>query len=217
MSQLTLDFGPPPPPALANFVAGRNRECLAALQALLAQLRSGQSPDGRFIYIWGPIGSGKSHLAAALESNRLPQLRIVDDCQRLSPPAQEALFHQFDAMMQAPAAALVGFGDEPPARLPVMPELASRLSWGMVFCLEPLADDELQAALEQASRERGLAIGDDVWRYLLHHTPRDMVGLKSILDGLDRLSLERKRPITLPLLRTLLQQSGDRLPATDAR
>ncbi|MEO6269723.1 MAG: DnaA/Hda family protein, partial [Lautropia sp.] len=143
--------------------------------------------------------------------------RIVDDCQRLSPPAQEALFHQFDAMMQAPVSALVGFGDEPPARLPVMPELASRLGWGMVFCLEPLADYELQAALGQASRERGLTIGDEVWGYLLRHTPRDMVGLKSILDGLDRLSLERKRPVTLPLLRTLLQQSGDRLPAADAR
>ena len=212
MSQLTLNFGPPSPPGLDNFVAGRNRECLAALRALLEQLRERTSPSNRFLYVWGPKGSGKSHLATALKAQRLEQLTVVDDCHRLAETEQEQLFHRFNAMTQSPGLALVAFGDAPPARLSLMPELASRLSWGMVFGLEPLDDDELQTAIEHAARERGLSIAGDVSGYLLRHTRRDMAALKVILDGLDRLSLEQKRPVTLPLLRTLLKGDTEKSP-----
>jgi DnaA family protein len=212
VSQLLLDFGPPPAPTLANFVAGRNVECLAALGALLRQLHQGEPPTGRFVYVWGTPGTGKSHLAAALRAQGLSRLTVVDDCQLLAADGQRELFHRFDAMTQAPGLALVAFGDRPPARLPVMPELASRLGWGIVFLLEPLADDELEVALERAARDRGLPIGTDVIDYLLRHTRRDMSGLKALLDGLDRLSLERQRPVTLALLRALLEDGREAAP-----
>jgi DnaA family protein len=44
--------------------------------------------------------------------------------------------------------------------------------------------------------------------YLLTHFRRDMPSLSAMLDALDRYSLETQRPITLPLLRELLQ-SGE--------
>jgi DnaA family protein len=37
------------------------------------------------------------------------------------------------------------------------------------------------------------------------HTARDMQSLLRVLEALDRFSLETRRPITLPLLRQLLQ------------
>ncbi len=40
--------------------------------------------------------------------------------------------------------------------------------------------------------------------YLLTHYRRDMPSLMALLDALDRFSLEQKRAVTLPLLRTLL-------------
>lgn len=216
MSQLTLDFGPPPAAGFANFVAGRNRECVQTLRALPAQLRAGSDPANRFIYVWGPPGSGKSHLAAALRADAPDGLAVVDDCQDLAPAAQEALFHRFNAMAQAAGQALVTFGDQPPPRLALMPELASRLAWGIVFALEPLGDDDLQAAMQGAAQERGLPVGPEVLAYLLRHTRRDMASLKTILDGLDRLSLQQQRPITLSLLRSFLEgpasDEPDRLP-----
>lgn len=216
MSQLVLDFGPPPAPALGNFVPGPNGECLAALRALVDELRAGAIPANRFVYVWGPAGTGKSHLAESLERQDLARLAVVDDCQRLDAAAQARLFHRFDAMAQSPADALVVFGDRPPARLPVMPELASRLAWGMVFALEPLGDADLRTAIEQAALARGLAIGDEVCTYLLRHTRRDMSSLKAVLDGLDRLSLQQKRPVTLPLLRRLLDAGHGRPAAAVA-
>ena len=208
MSQLPLDFGPPPAAGFDNFVAGRNRECLQTLQALPSQLRAASDPSSRFVYVWGPAGSGKSHLAAALQSQAAPGLVVDDDCQKLDAQAQEQLFHRFNAIAQSTGEALVTFGDQPPPRLSLMPELASRLAWGIVFGLEPLGDDELLAAMQAAAQERGLPVGEEVLGYLLRHTRRDMASLKTILDGLDRLSLERQRPVNLSLLRDLLKGAG---------
>ena len=74
--------------------------------------------------------------------------------------------------------------------------------------LEPLGDDDLAAAMEAAAHERGLSLGPDVPAYLLRHTRRDMASLKTIIDSLDRLSLEQKRPVTLALLRSLLRSGA---------
>ena len=201
---MILDFGPPPVADLDNFVPGRNGECLAALRALPVQLRDGVDPPNRFVYVWGPPGCGKTHLATALTAHELPQLTVVDDCDRLTAAAQQQLFHRFDAIAQLPGQALVTFGNAPPARLALMPELASRLAWGIVFALEPLGDEDLAAAVEHAALERGLVLGPDVPAYLLTHTRRDIGSLKTIIASLDRLSLQQKRPVTLTMLRSLL-------------
>ncbi|MBS0320055.1 MAG: DnaA regulatory inactivator Hda, partial [Proteobacteria bacterium] len=51
------------------------------------------------------------------------------------------------------------------------------------------------------ARARGLALPDDVVHWLLTHAPRDMSALVATLEALDRYSLARGRPVTLPLAR----------------
>jgi len=60
MQQLLLDIRPPAQPELARFVAGRNVELMAQLQAML----DGSAAE-RMVYVWGAPGSGKSYLLAA--------------------------------------------------------------------------------------------------------------------------------------------------------
>ena len=60
MQQLLLDIRPPAKPELARFVAGRNVELMAQLQAML----DGSAAE-RMVYLWGAPGSGKSYLLAA--------------------------------------------------------------------------------------------------------------------------------------------------------
>src|SRR5713101_3818245 len=55
MQQLLLELAPPPPPTLDNFSPGENG---AALKALREALEDGE----RFVFLWGPGGSGKTHL-----------------------------------------------------------------------------------------------------------------------------------------------------------
>lgn len=203
--QLTLDFGPPPPPSFDNFVPGNNEECVAMLRQLVTRLKAGETAEPRFFYVWGPQSAGKSHLAESLTRAGCPTLMVVDDVDQYSKPRQRTLFHRFNELIGLPDHALVVFGNQPPARLKLLPELVSRLSWGMVLGLEPLDDEALAAALAHTAHERGLTFGADLTNYLLRHTRRDMASLKAVLDGLDRLAWERKRPLTLPLLKDYLQ------------
>jgi len=128
----------------------------------------------------------------------------INDCERLSGAQQIALFNLFNEVRAHPASALVATGNVAPLGLSVREDLRTRLGWGLVFQLTPLSDESKASALKHAARERGIALADDVPAYLLTHFRRDMPSLMTLLDELDRFSLEQKRAVTLPLLRTML-------------
>ncbi len=223
VSQLALDLGPPPPPTFDNFVVGDNREALDAARSLLGPARGAAS---RFLYLWGPPSSGRSHLLRALEgaapsgtARRLDprsapeafafdasvRLWLVDDCDRLDRPRQAASFHLFDAVAADGAAALACAGEQPPGRLALMPELATRLGWGLVLQLRRLSDTDTAQALACTFAERGLAVAADVVPWLMTHAPRDLGSLRALVDAIDGYALARKRAITVPLLREFAQ------------
>jgi DnaA family protein len=97
-----------------------------------------------------------------------------------------------------------------PARLQLRPDLLTRLGWGLVFQVHVLSDDDKRVALKRHAAARAFDLRDEIVEYLLRHLKRDLPSLMAVLDALDRYSLETKRPITLPLLRQLLQsESGE--------
>lgn len=223
VSQLALDLGPPPPPTFDNFVVGDNREALDAARALLGP---SQGAASRFLYLWGPASSGRSHLlqaiagaAPAQASRRLdpgsppdafafePTVRLwtIDDCDRLDRARQAAAFHLFDAVAADGAASLACAGEGPPGRLALMPELATRLGWGLVLQLRRLSEADTAEALARTFAERGLAAAPDVVPWLMTHAPRDLGSLRALVDAIDRYALARKRAITVPLLREFAQ------------
>jgi len=222
--QLTLDLGTPPPSTFDNFHTGANAELVARLSGLDAALAAGPVTDRTF-YVWGEPGNGRSHLLHALVHNAPPgharylgpqsalaafvfdprvAIYAVDDCDALSGAQQIALFNLFNEVRAHPTCALVATGGAAPMGLAVREDLRTRLGWGLVFHLAPLSDDGKAAVLKLAARERGIALADDVPAYLLTHFRRDMPSLMALLDALDRFSLEQKRAVTLPLLRTML-------------
>jgi DnaA family protein len=182
----------------------------------------------RVFYIWGDAGSGRSHLLHAL-CHAAPERRArllvpnsplssfvfdpevalyaIDDCDRLPPARQIAAFNLFNEVRASSHVAFVATGGDSPMALTsrtIRDDLRTRLGWGLVYRLAPLSDDDKITALAIAARERGLMLAADVPPYLLNHFQRDMPSLKSWLDALEQFSLERKRPITLPLLRAML-------------
>ena len=217
MKQLVLDIAAPPAPTLDNFVPGRNGELLAALRGLLSRA------DGRFIYLWGADGSGRSHLLhAALAAARaggkpaqpfaaatafdLPQdaLVVADDVHLLDADAQVALFDLYNRL-RAGNGALLASGDAAPAQLAVRQDLKTRLAAGLVYQVHALDDEEKAAALARHAQGRGFKLTKEVTDYLLHHARRDLPSLLALLDALDRHSLATRRAITVPLLRELLK------------
>lgn len=202
MKQLLLDIQPPAAPTLDNYVAGRNREALHSLR----QAACG-SQDARFLYLWGPAGSGKTHLLRAcadLARERGVPLVIADDVQHRDAAAQITLFNTYNQLREGNGA-LVASGDAPPMRMGLRDDLATRLSWGLVYQLYPLTDEEKAEALRAHAEARGMRLPDEVVDYCLRHLRRDLPTLLATLDALDEWSLTAKRPVTLPLLRQLLQ------------
>ncbi|GGI20404.1 MAG: DnaA regulatory inactivator Hda [Oxalicibacterium faecigallinarum] len=222
MRQLLLDLPADKPQTLASFVTGANAEVKQLLQRI--EQNQADSLDERTVYLWGEAGSGKSHLLQALAA--LPQARLIDsasatsafdydpavrcylldDVERLSDDNQIAAFALFNQVRER-GGNLVASGNAAPAKLAVREDLRTRFGWGLIYQVHGLSDDEKIAALTQAAQTRGLPLNDGVLPYLLTHFARDMRSLSAMLDALDAYSLETKRPITLPLLRELLQRN----------
>ena len=218
MRQLTLDIHPDAPPTLDNFVVGENAALIDAIEHALI--------GAGHLYVWGPDGSGRSHLlqaavTAAIAANRpggfvaastcgqaLPAdaglLLAVDDIDRLSPDAQIALFNRFNAARERRQTLLLS-GPCPPRDLRLREDLRTRVGQCLIFELRPLDDATRREILETHANRRGLIVPDDVIEFMLRHGRRDLPTLLHVLDALDRASLERKRAVTLPLLRELIQ------------
>ena len=221
MQQIPLAIGPEPLPTFESFVPGANAAAHAQLQALPLPAAP--------VYLWGPAGSGKTHLLRAL-AHRLQQqgqrvgwfdardavpwtaaadwsLLVIDRCEALDAAAQQAAFALFvEATGQG--VQIAAAGRLPPVDLPLRDDLRTRLGWGHVFALQPLAEAETRAALRREADRRGIFLSDEVMDHLLTRFERDMGSLIGLLDRLDQFSLARSRAVTVPLLRSMLAEEG---------
>ena len=220
--QFVLDLAQPEPPSFDNFVAGANREAMAALMALA---RGGSRETG--VLLWGAPGAGKTHLLRATAAfaasaraviecatpadvptpDALPAsaLLVVDRIDTAGAAEQARLFTVLNALA-ASAGQWVACAQAPPARLALRDDLRTRLALGLVLEVMPLADADKPLALETYARERGFRLSADVIAYLLAHGRRDMPSLVATLAALDRHSLATQRSVTIPLLRDWLQR-----------
>jgi DnaA family protein len=194
--QLALPIQSPPAPSLENFVPGSNGELIARLRELVAD----RCPEA-VIYLWGAPGSGRSHL---LKASARAGLTLADDVERLDEAAQIVLFNAINEARDSGRTVLAA-GNAPPAQLALREDLRSRLGWGLVYEVKPLTDAEKAVYLHAEAARRDLRLSDEVVWYLLTHVRRDMPSLVAILEHLDRASLERRRAVTLPLVREALR------------
>lgn len=215
MTQLLLNIAPDWVPTLQNFVVGRNVELLSALRHALTG-----STRERCFFLWGEQGSGKSHLLQAMVDHAraagqnasyayaavppIGQVVAVDDVQALDEGAQIALFQLYNSMRDSGGLLLVS-GIAAPALLNLREDLRTRLSWGLVYQVHALSDNEKVQALEHHAQARGLALPREVTNYLLSHGRRDLPALLTLLDALDQHCLRLKRTPSVPLLKEVMQ------------
>lgn len=221
--QLALNVELQPQYDFGNFVPGRNRE-------LLAQLCSDSEP---FIYIWGQAGYGKSHLLQAscryhgavekrcaylplrdfssaspnlFEGISTYDLVCLDDLQCVVGDSawEQALFNLFNQLRGSQRRLFIAADRAGGALAIKLPDLASRLTWGPSYRLEPLDDTGRLEMLQQGLQQRGLELPADAAQFLLHRLPRDLPSLTQIIHRLDQASLAAKRKLTIPFIRETL-------------
>ena len=100
---------------------------------------------------------------------------------------------------------MLASGDAPPADLTLREDLRTRLGWGHVFALQALSDAERRAVIKREADARGMLFGDEVMDFMLTRFSRDLGSLMELLDQLDSYALQTKRVITIPLIKSMLE------------
>lgn len=211
-----------------NFHAGPNAEAVQQLRGFAAQDRPGS------FLLWGARGEGKSHLlmaaahavndcdgqafylslgesglpapAALLEGLDAVDMLVLDDIDRIAGEAEweEALFDLYNRLQQNRRRLLMAARCRPDQCGFRLPDLVSRLNWGLVFALKALDDQDRIRVLQLRAQGRGLELPEEVGQYLIRRYPRDLNSLCELLDRLDAVSLQAQRRLTIPFIKHAL-------------
>jgi chromosomal replication initiation ATPase DnaA len=147
MKQIPLAITPAVEARFDTLLAGPNAEVVQHVRTLM--------PPSAPVYLWGPTGSGKTHLLAALAerfqvagervgwfgpAEPLPwaleegwALVVVDECDLLDAQQQQAAFAHCSWRRARHGVQWAAAGRLPPVDLPLRDDLRTRLGWGHVF------------------------------------------------------------------------------------
>ena len=224
MQQIALDIGLTPSASLENFLAGPNEAALTHLKLWTSNTLRSPVPT----YVWGENASGKTHLLKAVrealrgqgaqvgwidatvheppEFNPAWSAVLLDDVHLYTAVQQHAAFNWF-INAQTEQRWVLGAGTLPPADLQLRDDLRTRLGWGHVYALQVLTEAERRAVLRQEADARGVFLGDEVMDFMLKRFSRDLGSLMHLLQQLDGYALSTKRAITIPLIKSMLENA----------
>jgi DnaA family protein len=233
MQQIALDIGLRTPPTLDNYFPGPNAAALAHLRQWPQPVPAGAASlvsqaDGAPTYVWGPEGSGKSHLLQAAVAGLRAQGHgvgyldsdtqephafdeawaavVMDDVHSYGDALQHTAFSWF-VQAHALQRPVLAAGRPAPIDLALREDLRTRLGWGHVLGLQLLDEAQSRAVLRQAADARGLVLSDEVMDFTLRRFSRDLGSLMQLLDGLDRYALQTQRALTIPLVKSMLENA----------
>lgn len=211
------------------YPATGNDELIQKLKSVVKE--QGSDP----LYVWGPRKAGRTHLlhAACAQANEFGRrsfyiplgihasispallegletldLVCIDDIDKVAghPLWEEAIFDLYNRISENEKSVLVVTASSCPSEVGfLLPDLASRMQWGLIYQLHPMADEEKLAALQRRSAMRGLQLPEDVGRFLLNRMARDLRTLFDVLDKLDKASMIHQRKLTIPFVKEMLR------------
>ena len=195
MDQLLLNIHPPSIKSIENFVIGDNFEAISVIKKFTTD------KNLQFFYLWGVQGSGKSHLSSVVKKNNI---LVIEDIESMNDIEQIEAFSIFNNCKENGKKLFIT-GSNSPNNMGLRSDLASRLSWGLVYQIKALTDNEKKLALLNHSKQKGMSSNVKVIEYCMKNLKRDLHYLIATLDALDSWSLKTKKPMTIPLLKKLLE------------
>lgn len=223
--QLALGVGLDDDARFENFFVGfENQQALDYLQA---------DSKEQFVYIWGRGSPGLTHILQAAchssttkgnnslylplkeKSQLSPQildglsslsLVCIDDIDAIAGEKnwESALFTAFNSIKESHTQLIIA-GKTAPQNLEIeLPDLHSRLQSGLILQLQALDDEGKLLALQLRAKQRGIELSDSVAEFILLRAERGLATLMQILNQLDQSSLEQKRKLTIPLVKSTL-------------
>lgn len=213
--------------AQTNFLPSRSNEKAVRWIDAWPQWERG---DDRFhcLIIYGPDGCGKTHLAHVwqnisnariLNAAELPSLDymsgsefvfVVEDVDKhiADPQIEERLFHLYNWVKEQGGYLLLTAKKRPKKWSIELPDLSSRLLASEAVKIEPPTDDLLRAIIIKQFSDRQIKLTDDVINYILPRTERSFDAVRRLVKDIDRLSLMKKKKITISVVRRVLEKEN---------
>jgi chromosomal replication initiation ATPase DnaA len=212
--QLPLELPVKPRLSREDFIEGR------ANRAALQLVDSWPDWSAPLAIIWGPEGSGKSHLANIWLEKAGARRLVAQDPVRLdaSFPCliedadtqdidETGLFHLLNQAKQIGAPVLITARKPPAIWRTSLPDLSSRLGAATVVGIDAPDDALLSAVLAKQFADRQLSVEASVISYLVSRMERSLAAAAMIVDALDRLSLEQQTRISRALAALVVKDS----------
>ncbi len=225
--QISLDISLNDNKTFENYYVSGNEQVFADIESLT------QDSQVKILYLWGGSGCGKSHLLQGVQNQGLEKdsnvyylpfsnvknypvsvldgletadLVCLDEIEQVVglKEWEEAIFHLLNRTWGEGNKVLVAAQKNVHELGVQLPDLESRLSWGLNSRIIPLDDDGKLKCIQFRSKLRGFEIPEAVGLYLIKRLPRDMGQLFDFLDLIDKESLVAKRKITIPFVKSLL-------------
>jgi DnaA family protein len=233
ISQLTLSVQLPDDETFCSYLSESNHSVVSQLKLFIEQSQVTKPNQPSSFYLFGLTGVGKSHLlhactAYAAQADKtsvclscaellllsvevldgLEQIDVIclDDIQLIAGNTlwQQAIFDLYNRVLVQNKCLLIS-GDQSATQLGLsLPDLISRLSWGLTEQIKPLDDDEKVTALQYRASKRGLTLSSEAANFLLNRLSREMGNLIASLDTLDKASIREQRKITIPFIKNVL-------------
>lgn len=172
------------------------------------------------LVIYGPPGSGKTHLlqvwknesgAVAFDPLRAAddaRALIVDDADRLigNPAREEALFHAYNTLKENGGYMLLAASGPQRSWSFALPDLKSRLLAAPAVQTGSPDDQLLAVVLTKLFSDRQILVGQEVIQFILPRIERSFDAARQLVDKIDRRALSKKSAITVPLVRDVMQE-----------
>lgn len=178
------------------------------------------------LILYGPVASGKSHLAAVwgeksnaacvrpstLNDDSIRHIAsaakhvILEDADNLigNVDHEKGLFHLYNVFKEEKRSILMTLQEPPVRRTFAVPDLASRLRAAPAVAIREPDDVLLGSILVKLFNDRQLRVGQDVVTYILSHMERSFEEARRIVEDIDSKALIEKRAITVPLIKDIV-------------
>ena len=223
--QLPLDFKQNNEQTFAEFIVGSNTSLLKSLQTFSLS-------NETILYIWGEIGSGKSHIlnaftkycdeknksAVVLSPNDLAKRKnisliemfdciCIDNVEQIIADSllEESLFHWINEIKQHQKKIILACQISNKSNKWQLPDLKSRLQSGRTHQIKSLDRHKVIDVFIKQAQQKGIKIDTRVSQFLQNNCPMNMHYFSGLLIKLDQITLIEKKQVTIPLIKKIIQ------------
>lgn len=222
--QLPLSFRSTTNKTFSNFQTGNNSICLTSLATFLSSNES-------LFYLWGSNGAGKSHVLQAIINSVTEDVKAVilqiddlslrenvslieifdiiciDNVENIAGDKllEEALFFWINEVKAGHKKIIFASSISNNSEKWNLADLVSRIQSGRTHEILALERNEALTVFTNQAKQKGMLLDDKTIKYIENNCPMNMKYLTNLLEKLDQITLAEKKPLTIPLLKKILQ------------